>query len=557
SFLFFIFAFFDKHSQYKKMLYFLFGLSLIFYILDIFGFVSLGVSSKFFGRFYTDGGPLFTLFIIEYFLVATYAHIFGFLNYKTLKNEEKQRLRLVFFGSITGFLGGGTTVFPVYNLGIYPFGLPLVVLYTVLVSYTITKHELMDIQVVIKRKLAYVIVGTLLIISYLLLNFSPIPATMMLNASIALAIFWAFAAHRLRAFIQTPLEEKWITEWYDTEKLISSVTEKLIPVYKRKDVFITIAQELKNRIKIEKIEIELNLEVKDKIKSFIVAKDKKGVILPLSSSKGFEGQLILGTKISEQTYNQKDLVLFKTLMNQAYLVLDRIRPYEEVKTEFSAAQQKLIEIAASVTHEIRNPLTVIRAKTDSLSEKASRQTIIEYKTRVLEYCDRINTIISSVLSLTKGEKKAVVKVAVDLNQVIDSALEGRGLENIQLEKELGNLPNIIGGPEELRQVFVNLIDNAIQAMAGQGKLKIKTYQSEANLVAEIIDSGPGITKNDQTKIFDKFYTTKKEGTGVGLAMVSSIVKRYNGEIKVESEIGKGTTFALRFPNKDNKLYEKH
>jgi len=120
------------------------------------------------------------------------------------------------------------------------------------------------------------------------------------------------------------------------------------------------------------------------------------------------------------------------------------------------------------------------------------------------------------------------------------------VSRLQLVKELGSIPKVKGDPQGLEQVFVNLIQNALDAMPDGGTLTVKTYVEDEKAAVEISDTGHGISADLQEKIFDPFFSTKHEGVGLGLSIVYRIVREHGAAITVKSEEGKGTTFKLLF-----------
>ncbi|MGB9612937.1 MAG: two-component system sensor histidine kinase NtrB, partial [Candidatus Margulisiibacteriota bacterium] len=375
--------------------------------------------------------------------------------------------------------------------------------------------------------------------------------TMTTNA--LLALFWVFAAHRMREFIQTPLEEKWITGWYNSDKLLHSVAQKLIPAVEKEEVFKIIAEELKSAIKIKDIEIivgKLEEEYHDVIQT------KKGLVIPLSSSDKIEGALILGPKISEDPYTEKDLTVFRTIMIQARAIFDRIRPYEKIKADLEKTERELERsqrlaaigtLMAGVTHEIRNPLTIIRSRMEGLFDQTRDENYLKMVQRVvIESVDRIDAIIRGMLGIAR-QKKERKELAIDLNQVIKEALGFFVISGIKVVKKFSPLFLIKGDPDELREVFVNLFQNAIQAMPNGGTLTIESYSDKENVCVEISDTGCGIPKENLERIFDPFFSTHHEGVGLGLSIVYRIVREHGGKIEVKSEVNKGTTFKVYFP----------
>ena len=145
------------------------------------------------------------------------------------------------------------------------------------------------------------------------------------------------------------------------------------------------------------------------------------------------------------------------------------------------------------------------------------------------------------------------KQSVDIHQGLNDTLlmlRNKLKTGVQVEQEYGDkLPLIDAYGSELNQVWTNLIDNAISAMKGNGKITIRTYRENSHLIVEIIDNGPGIQKDIQSKIFDPFFTTKApgEGTGLGLSISYNIItQKHKGQIKVNSKPGE-TCFQVKLP----------
>jgi signal transduction histidine kinase len=249
-----------------------------------------------------------------------------------------------------------------------------------------------------------------------------------------------------------------------------------------------------------------------------------------------------------------------------------------------AAQQQLVQsekmaamgqLAASVAHEINNPMTGIltytRLMKSMLSELVSqigaepkpaqpelpqqRRTVDEKFNKFLGLMEReISRCSSTVRHLLDFAKQSEPRLqAIDMAAPIESALalleHQMALQDVKVEKKYEAAPAIMADFTQLRQVFVNLILNACQAMTGGGQLTLRTgIPHDAKYVqADVIDTGPGISRENLRKVFVPFFTTKKKGTGLGLSVVYGIVSRHHGTIDVASEEGKGTTFTIQIP----------
>ena len=166
--------------------------------------------------------------------------------------------------------------------------------------------------------------------------------------------------------------------------------------------------------------------------------------------------------------------------------------------------------------------------------------------------DRVRKIVQDLKSFSRVDE-ADYKMA-DVNACIESTVNIVWNElkyKATLSKEYGNLPPTRCFPQQLNQVFMNLLVNATQAIEKQGEITVKTWHENGSIVATVSDTGCGIAAQNLNRIFEPFFTTKEvgKGTGLGLSITYDIVKKHGGEISVQSEPGKGTTFTVRIPVK--------
>ncbi|HUV76493.1 MAG TPA: ATP-binding protein, partial [Desulfobacterales bacterium] len=245
--------------------------------------------------------------------------------------------------------------------------------------------------------------------------------------------------------------------------------------------------------------------------------------------------------------------------------------WEKRVNELKSDLQKMIQedrmislgkLVASCAHEINNPiqglLTFSVLMQDILAEgEPSSEDLEQFKDHLAlmsKELERCGNIVSGLLSFSReslGEYKGI-----DLNQVLLAAIlltrHKMNLRNVDLVIRLyPDLLMIMGNDRELQQCFLNLIFNAIEAMRGGGQLKLisKLASDGKNVCIEIHDTGYGIPKENLDHIFDPFFTTKGEGegTGMGLSIVYGVVKNHKGDIKIDSTVGKGSSFILKFP----------
>jgi len=227
------------------------------------------------------------------------------------------------------------------------------------------------------------------------------------------------------------------------------------------------------------------------------------------------------------------------------------------------------QMAAGVAHEIRNPLNSIRGFTQMILEnEENNATTVEYTKIVLEEVDRMNHIVQDMLDFSRQRQLTLLplslpKLMEDLvrDMQIDARQAKIALEILEPGEEL---PSVLGNRDKLRQVFRNVILNAIQACKAGGSVTIgfqpiisqvldpKTKSLDKTVpvrevVVHINDTGCGMTTDVMRKIFDPFFTKKETGTGLGLSISQKIVEQHHGRIEVKSEVGSGSTFSVHFP----------
>lgn len=209
------------------------------------------------------------------------------------------------------------------------------------------------------------------------------------------------------------------------------------------------------------------------------------------------------------------------------------------------------QMAANVAHEIRNPLLAVGGFARQLHEDMSPDDPRrEYTGIILEEVTRLEQILREQLTL---ERHLVPVLApVDINQILRDVrkLLSHGLLSSQtrLVGELATgLPLTMGDANQLKQAFLNIINNGIQSMPDGGTIEVTTAQSGGSIVVSIEDTGPGIPGEVMSKLFVPFFTTRKTGSGLGLAVTKRIIENHGGDIEVMSEVGKGTKFNVSLP----------
>jgi signal transduction histidine kinase len=298
--------------------------------------------------------------------------------------------------------------------------------------------------------------------------------------------------------------------------------------------------------------------------------------LEIKSRKLDKYSQILEQKVAERTkdLNSKNIELETTLRKMQNM------QHQLIMQEKMASLGNLV---AGVAHEVNNPIGAVKSSAHVLSHCIHKIYDTLNKSKNLEEVknddrfqqalsmlkdnnqvintasERVSEIVLSLKNFARLDEAEFQKV--DIHDGIDATLtlvEHEIKNRIKVIKEYGGIPQIKCYPNQLNQVFMNLFVNAVHAIKDKGIIKIKTYSKNGYVYVEVTDNGKGINKENLAKIFDPGFTTKSRGigTGLGLSISYNIIKKHNGEIKVRSEVGKGTTFEIVLPIEQEEVIEE-
>ncbi|HEX3552563.1 MAG TPA: ATP-binding protein [Thermoanaerobaculia bacterium] len=286
--------------------------------------------------------------------------------------------------------------------------------------------------------------------------------------------------------------------------------------------------------------------------------------VPMVSLNRLTGILLLGSDRPGWTLSRADVELLNLLASQASLAFENAALYRAQRERLDRLHRAerlaaVGQLAAGVAHEIRNPLTAIRSTMQYLLRgldpgEPKHQLVAE----LLSEVDRINSTVGGLLSLSRsGEiRRAEIDLLEPLGQAVQLVQAQAAEQGVAIDSDLGGpARRVLGDAGQLKQVFLNLLLNALQSMPGGGRISVAVSpwpplrgREDAPWVqVRIADTGPGIPPDQLRRVFDPFYTTKRDGTGLGLAICHGIVEQHEGEIQMESEVGSGTTVSVRLP----------
>ncbi|MBI4483461.1 MAG: GAF domain-containing protein, partial [Acidobacteria bacterium] len=293
-------------------------------------------------------------------------------------------------------------------------------------------------------------------------------------------------------------------------------------------------------------------------------------VVPLHFKEKRIGVLVTDNFINRRPIGREDIKFLETFAYQASSAIENSRLYKELREKLVVCQltnqslienqEKLLEaerlaavgkMAAALAHEIRNPLVSIGGFARSLLKDLNAQDPRHEPLSIISSeVQRLESIVNEVLGYARLRKPTMAHG--DLNELLRHSLEvvGGALERQEIEVQLETdpaLPPVRMDESQMPQVLINILLNAIQAMPDGGTLRVRSLQCDPFVEIQVSDTGCGIPREIQDRLFQAFFTTKPTGSGLGLTVASQIIHQHRGSITVESEIGKGSTFTIRLP----------
>jgi two-component system sensor histidine kinase HydH len=275
------------------------------------------------------------------------------------------------------------------------------------------------------------------------------------------------------------------------------------------------------------------------------------------------GLLLVVDDRVRDAFSPDEAVLLESLAVQVGVVIDNSRQYRRMQERDRLAA--LGQMAAGLAHEVKNPLGAIKGAAQLLGDPRGGHRLAaveqEFVGIILEEVERLDRVVGSVLDYARPSKGELG--AVDLNAVVRrtvTVLASDRAEECEIVTDLSDdLPRVRADAEQLRQVLINLVRNAVQAMGGQGTVRVRTavHAQPSSAIASapagewvgvsVRDAGPGIAPSVLRNLFVPFFTTKDRGTGLGLAISQRMVEEMGGRIEVASHLGDGATFTVLLP----------
>ena len=519
-------------------------------------------------------GPLMTLyrFYIPLYVILGIGTIIK--NYKKSKTyTEKNQIKYALLAISLFIIPASTTNavlplwFKIYSLN--SIGPIFSVLMIGLISYAILKHQLMDIKVVIQRGIIFTSLLTIIISTYIIFIFI---IEHLLQKTTDISIIFSAGMTTILGIFGVPYLKKYF------EKITDGIFFK--DRYDYASVLHELSEILNKNILPEKIVSESTKILKDKLKissvSFGFSKkikaDNCNLTIPIVSNKKKIGFICLGKKLSGDIYTEEDINLLKTFSTQAGTALEKAYLYKEVKDysvtledkvkerteQIESIQKEQENMMLEISHGLQTPLTIMKGQLFLLKKQLSDSSNIE---SIDKSIDRISTFIYRMLNLAhlKTTEESITMEPINLSETLSDLyyhlIKETERNEIEFKKEISPDIYIKAKKDYIEELISNLISNSIKYIGNSNKREITLLlnQEKNKIIIEIKDTGIGISKENLSRLFEKFYRVKSDetrnikGAGLGLVICKKIVELHNGTIEVKSEEGKGTDFIIKFP----------
>jgi len=565
-------------------------------------------------------GPLYLLFsayLAGYLLVG---FIFLIKNYRRAVGLVRLQIKYCLVGmSLTAGLGVSANLFlPMAGISKFNWlGPSFTVIYAGFATYSIVRHRLMDINIVLTKGTTY--------ISLLLLLFIPLVLISILSQKLSfgkmsylhtlivfLLLFLAAALFsKVKPSAEKAVEQILFKDRYDYRDTLGRFSKVLVSILDLQSLSKGIIDTITQTMGVEKASLFLISEEKEgynlcesrnvsttastqhlsqnsplpfylqKVGEIIVREElakrvhlpvinnvvnemsllEAEVSIPLLWKEQLIGMINLSHKFTRDIYSREDIELLGTLANQTAIAIENARLYEDLKRSKSYIRRadrlaSLGTLTAGLAHEIRNPLVAIKTFTQLLPERIDDQ---EFRDKFLQIAsaevDRISSLVTELLDFarTSDPKLEMENINIILDGMILLVSTEANKKQINVHKTYdSDLPFVQIDREQMKQVFLNILLNAIEATPEKGKITVATRSflkpgGEPYVQIEFTDTGCGIPPDQLEEIFNPFFTTKTTGSGLGLSISNQIVQDHEGYIDVESQVGKGSSFFVNLP----------
>jgi len=545
--------------------------------------------------------------------------------YRNSKGIYRLQIKYCFIGMLLSAIVGLITnlIIPIFGTSRFSgLGPSITIIMVGFITYSIIKHRLMDINIVLKKGTTYFLLLALLFVPsflFILLSqkvfFNKI-SYLFSAVIVALLFLITILFYRLKGQTEKAVEQLLFKGRYDYHETLGKLSKAMISILDLQSLSKRIMETITQTMGVEKASLFLVNEEKggyslfesknikmaastsqlpkddplphylQKIGEIIIREElAKGaniselnevvkkmslleaeVSIPLIWKGQLIGMINLSHKFNKDIYSHEDIELLSTLANQTAIAIENARLYEDLKRSKSYILRadrlaSLGTLTAGLAHEIRNPLVAIKTFTQLLPERLDDEEFREEFLKIASgEVDRISLLVNELLDFARPSDPKIE--LEDISTLLDGMIllvstETKKKQINVIKNYASDLPTVQIDREQIKQVFLNILLNAIGATSEHGQIMVKTRSfvkpgGEPYVQIEFADTGCGIPEEHLEEIFNPFFTTKSTGSGLGLSISNQIVQDHRGYIDVESQLDKGSSFFINLPvNQDH------
>jgi signal transduction histidine kinase len=557
---------------------------------------------------YLDGvTPLYTAmsaFIATYLFLCFERMAYAYRHPRTPR--ELVQTKFWFIAALFAITFGMTNFATVYGAHIYPLGQFGNVLYTGVIAYAISRHRLMDVDYVVRKfvsftaSLAVVLLPGGIGLYQLALYVGAEAPLVVVLAAITLALVGVVLVPTLQAALETRVQQAFFPRRYDYRQRLRRFGADLVHVLDEHALIQRLGDTLVEVLDVEQCRVLLRDErtrlfveaypqldgstLPEALQSVIeqlgepalvneveARRRPEGkqlrqmgveVLIPLRIEDRVTGVLLLSRNRDLLLFSGEDLQILATVAAGASVALENSRLSRELRRSeaFLARANRLSSLgmlAAGIAHEIRNPLTAVKTFLDLLPQRIDDKEFLgQFRDLSLSELKRVTDLIADLLTL--GRSTSVTRTDIEVTSAMEPVV--RLMDSTARKRQVTvrivaepRLPRVHADPDQLKQIVLNLLLNAIEASPAGGEVTLRLRRTATDVVCEVQDQGAGIPADQLENIFEPFFTTKETGTGLGLALVHQMVVEHGGAIAVDSQVGHGTVFRVTLPALETSL----
>ena len=560
-------------------------------------------------------------FFFTYFIVSMGGGIFFLIqSYRQSVGLQRTQIKYCFLGIFLSFIPAITLNLILPKLGtsrLSSLGPPSTLIMVSFITYSIVRHRLMDINIVLQKGTTYLLLTLLLFVPSIglilygqQLFFNQISYLFsILVFSVLLLMGLLF--NEIKGRTERVVKHFFFKDRYDYRETLGKLSRAMVTILDLQSLSKNIIETITHTMRVEKASLMVLDEEKggyqllesknmrislsppllsktDPLPTYLQTlreaaireelvkgtniPELRGVIqtmslleaevsIPLISKHHLIGMINLSHKFNKDAYSQEDIELLGTLANQAAISIENALLYEDLKKSKSHMRRadrlaSLGTLTAGLAHEIRNPLVAIKTLTQLLPDRLDDE---EFRSHFLHIAsgevDRISSLVNELLEFARPSDPKFE--TTDINGIVDGMVllvstETKKKQIAVIKDYASDLPSTTVDREQIKQVFLNILLNGIEATPPNGTITVRTRSflkpgGDLHLQIEFTDTGCGIPPEYVEDIFTPFFTTKSKGSGLGLSISSQIIQDHRGYIDVESRLNQGSSFFVNLP----------